>query len=90
MSILREISTISSLSMPMTGRRANRHIADLIGAGDCRRVLAGNLTDALAGDERFTLVEPCHAAGNLHHIPAHDDGEQVFRALVADGFLHFR
>ena len=70
-------------------RTQDRHIADLVGAGDCLNGLAGNLTDALAGDERFTLVESCHAAGNLHHIPAHDDGEQVFRALVADGFLDF-
>ena len=70
-------------------RTQNRHICRLIGAGNCLNGLAGNLTDAFAGDQCLTLVGTGNSAGNFHHITAHDDGEQILRTLIPDGFLDF-
>ena len=64
-----------------------RYAAGGVGAYHCVHGLAGHLSQALAGDKDRAVFLRGDALSDLHHKPAHDDGEQLLRTMVADGLL---
>ena len=59
-----------------------------IGTGNGLHGLAGNLSQTFAGNQRFTALSPGNPLGGPHHKPAHDDGEQFFRAFFQNLLLN--
>lgn len=64
------------------------HTAGIVGAYDSAHGLACNLTNALSCNEGSYAVFLANSLGNFHHKAAHDDGEQLFGAVVSQSFLY--
>lgn len=50
--------------------------------------LAGDLSEALSGDQRAALVFRSDPRGDLHHKAAHDEGKIILRTVQADLLLN--
>ena len=86
MPIFRAIWTISSLSIPTTGRRMGRSTTAPV-TSMASMVWLATLAQALTGDQGLSPAPPGHLLGDAHHEAAHDDGEQLLRAGAAQLLL---
>ena len=62
-------------------------MAGIVGHDERVHGLAGDLTQALAGDKGLAAGAACHTLGKAHHEAAHDEGEVILGTLAADLLL---
>ncbi len=77
--IFLETVTISSLSLPIRGRK--RNFANLIGAENGVHGLACHLPHAFAGYERLAFLTSGDFLSDFHHKTPHDYREQLLGAF---------
>ena len=69
-------------------RHKDRHIHN--STGDCHSLhgLTCNLTQIFTGNQGSAAILTGNFLGNLHHKPAHNQGEEFFRTVIPDCLLN--
>lgn len=78
--------TISSLSMPITGRRMGRSVTSPLTARASMVWLA--TWPRLAGDQSAAVQVLGQGVRQAHHEPAHNQGKMILRAIAANLLLN--